>query len=54
MHTVKYTTEGLNLVCRALETLAEQAMSQKADIVAQVQAAQLAEQKPPDKPGKKK
>lgn len=54
MHAPKLSDADLNLLVRALDTLAEQAQVLKANIVAQVQEAQRAAQKLPEKPGKKK
>lgn len=46
MHTPKLSDADLNLIARALDTLSEQAQALKANIVAQVQEAQKAKEKP--------
>lgn len=57
MHAPKLTTEDVNLIARALDTLAEQSTALKNGIVAQIRAAQIEAQKKAAeaaKPAKKK
>lgn len=54
MHAPKLSDADLNLLARALDTLAEQAQVLKANVIGQVQAAQreaakATEPKPPEK-----
>ncbi len=53
MHSPKFSDFDLNLLARALDTLAEQSAALKNNIVAQVRAAQE-EAAEPAKPAKKK
>ena len=42
MHSLKFSTDELNLICRALDTLAEQSQVLKENLTAQVGAEQAA------------
>ena len=50
MHQPKLSDFDLNLIARALDTLAEQTQALKANIVSQVQEAQRAAATPPEAP----